>query len=451
MIAALFALASFARPVQVDPDRIAQALGQLASEDIAERDLATDTLVGEGPGLLTRLRRAQELAEDPELRSRLAQVALKIKHRTPLSVELLRQTRWDVDFKSPRVSSVAREIERKTGFRVRLELMGGEDVALCDMAFKGVSAETLLQVATLSVGLNWEVEDRESIVIGGSERMPSSKVPLRIIDVRELTECIADKRASTAGVSTPATPVGPMAEVAPEPALISAENLVGLIKAMTTPGSWDWEEASLSTTRGFLLVRNRRAVCEEVEKLLPELRAITLYQLQVRVTILAMKEPAAERLLDGASIQVQDLKKALSEGREVIRTAEQELTTYGDLRVQRFSGRVIPFILSYDPEGTVERGQIRDGLSVSLRAIASPDRKAVKLDLDADLCRLLGMERVATRSGDVQVPTVESAEVRVLQTLPMGQAVVVSRQPNPSGNGAEFPLLVVIVRVDLKK
>lgn len=134
----------------------------------------------------------------------------------------------------------------------------------------------------------------------------------------------------------------------------------------------------------------------------------------------------------------------------MIRSAEEELTTYGNLRIQRVSGRVVPFIRGFVPEGTVERGQVRDGLSVSLRALASPDRKAVKRDLEADRCRLAGMERVTTRSGDVQVPAVETAEVRLLQTLPRGEVVVVSRQPHPSGDSAEFPQLVVILRVDLR-
>lgn len=433
-----------------DEDKLPKLVEQLESGDVGERDRAAQELVDQGPAAFGRLRRARELAADPELRARLETVLRTIKERTPLSYGTLRDLRLDVDFKASRLSHVAREIERRTGFVVKVETRQGEDPDVCEMRFKGISVEMLLEVASRPAGLAWGIEDGEAIVIAPAEQAAARFGVLRIIDVRELTGYVCDKLPAEVGIIKP--PPGGIATLDdPEPALTSPDTLTELVRMNVAPRSWDSENATAQVYAGFLLVRHRAAVCEEVDRFVAGLRETAHYQLHVRVSFVALKESAAERCLDGMRVRIDELKSALAEGKEAVRVAEQELTTYSDVRVAAFSGRVLSIVSGYSADGDVDKQEVRDGFAVTLRPTASPDRKSAKLELSASLCRLQALERVTTKNGDVQAPVIETAEAKLVQTLAMGESTVVSIQPNPTGNGTEFPRLVVIARVSLKK
>ncbi len=438
-------------PLLDEGDDLRRSLLNLESDTVAEREAAASELVRQGQKAVKPLREARVKAASAELRARLDEVLGRIRDENPLTPEKARSILLDIDLKSPRVSDVAVEIERRTGYPVQCRLGTADDADLFDMKLTGVSLEALLTLATRPVGLDWMVENGEKVVITGVSNMPFVGGALRIIDVREMTGFIYDQAPVELGLLRP-PPAGFATSMEAIPGLTRIDTLVELIRDGVAKGSWeDPSCSSVACYAGFLLVRAKPQVCDEVERFLSALRETALRELRVRASLVALKESAVASILDGNIVREEALRRALAEGKDAVHVGEQDLTAFDDARVAAFSGRETHFVAGYSADGAGERREIREGFAFWVRPTTALDRKRVKLNLEAALCKLEGLERLTTRHGEVQVPTISIVKMTATQTIPMDVPVAVASQSDFSLPGREPRRLVLIVRVTLKK
>lgn len=426
---AFFVLVAF----QAD-DPIARAIRDLSHDDVAVRDRAAGELAGAGPVAYKPLRAARAVAKDAELQARIDDLVERLKTRLPLTVDTLKAAIVDIDLEKPWLQDVTAEIERQSGIAVRVATTIRLYLELQELRIRGISAATLLDVLCGQRGLLWGIDDREAVLIIHPERALDHFGDTRLYDIRTFVRPPVSSRPLK-GVGLFAT--GPSADAADDrpDMLIEADHLASLIKSSVASGTWDVENAWINRFQSHLVIRHRPIVLDEVERYLQGLRRRFHPQVRVSVRLLAVKEGAA------------GLEEA---GADVIRLGEAVLTGLAGIRVQSFAGREQALVAGYGPEGEVLREAIRDGLLVGVRSVPNADG-TLSIDLSVDLARLQKVERVATKQGEVQMPTFETAEVRVLEEVAPGLSTVVARQSNPLGNGAEYPVLVTVVQATLLK
>jgi hypothetical protein len=387
---------------------------KLDSENVQERDRAAAELRRRGEAAMDTLQKAERKAAEPSEKARLRRALEEVLGYRPLTVNRVRALRITCSLGPTKVRAAAAELARLSGLPVEVDAPAGFDPAVSELAGNDAPLEGLLDSLARQAGGMWLVDGRRILVF------VSGKVPLRLFDVRDLTNGIEDERwihlepdESDTATETP----GGTSYV------YTGEDLANLVKNEVSPKSWEEADGkSIQFQNGLLIVRNDAEVLRGVEAQLEACRRTGLLELKVEIEAYAVK-PGTK--VEETSIE--RLREEAAEGRTARRVSWFERTTHDKRRIALCSQTRLVLLTGHDAGGTPITSPFSTGSRGNLRASLDHERSIVRVDLEAGWSRLLSLEKKKEAAGEVLIPTFASHTLRLTVGVSTGRFVVLGR------------------------
>jgi len=240
---------------------------------------------------------------------------------------------------------------------------------------------------------------------------------------------------------------GPPAQELPEPrAPFEAEHLVELLRwGVGSESMWE-DPASIEARSGLLIVRNSEAMLNGIEQVLESLRRSTPAVFSTQMELVAVEPAVRQRIMrteqrtgeawllddEGRRVLDEALKAGQAERidgglltsihgvRNVLRSG-QKLAYLSTYKAARLSG-----VLSIEPV----TASTLTGLELDLRATLTPGGQAVQLEARCMRTHVVEpVRRVGTRHGDIELPELDTLDLRATLTAPLGRTALVGVLP----------------------
>jgi hypothetical protein len=360
------------------------------------------------------LQKAERRAVEPTEKARLRRALEEVLGYRPLTLERIRALRLSCSLGRTKTRAAAAELARLSGLPVDVDAPAGFDPEVSDLSGNDAPLELLLDALARQAGGIWIVDGRRILVF------ISGKVPLRLFDVRDLTNAAEDDRWIHLEPDE--------SDAAPEavPGTCSAytgEDLVALVKSEVSPKSWEEADGkSIQFLNGLLVVRNDAEVLRGVEAHLEGCRRKAPCELKIEIEAYAVK--AGTRVEETS---LEKLREEAVEGRTARRVSWFERTTPDKRRIGFSSLTRLVLLTGHDAGGAPQTSPFSTGARANLRASLDHDRTIVRVELQAGWSRLVSLDKKIEAAGEVQVPTFASHTLRLTLGVTTGRTVLLGR------------------------
>jgi hypothetical protein len=188
-------------------------------------------------------------------------------------VDRVRTLRVTCSLGPTKARAAAAELARLSGLPVEVDVPAGFDPSVSELVGTDTPLEGLLDSLARQAGGMWLIDGRRILVF------VSGKVPMRLFDVRDLTNGIEDERwihlEPDESDTTTDAPGGTSI-------VYTGEDLANVVRNEVSPKSWEEADGkSIQFQNGLLIVRNDAEVLRGVEAQLESCRRKGLLELRV--------------------------------------------------------------------------------------------------------------------------------------------------------------------------
>jgi hypothetical protein len=393
-------------------------------------------------------------SRDAEVRERAALILQETDRRPMLSIDDPHGVILDVAAQKQTLRKTLEYLSRQSRTDIVMtpavrDAVGEAPVDLTEQ--HQVSLATVLAHVCRAFRVRWLVQNGAVVV----DRVPSVPIGLddtRKVDIRSLIQ----KYENTPPFQTSLTSMVPVIGgpgvsftlEEPEQPIISSDDIVTLITEQVDPKVWEesdrWQINM--TPNQELVISAPPETHDKIDAYLQSLHPLIHRQWEGMIWILAVTPARAASIeKDTASGSWADLLKDAARAKEIALLGQGRVLGYPCQQVFVSNRQTHRFIFEYDSDGVPNYQSFSEGAHFWVRGVPEDD-STIMLELTVAYTSLVGMEKLQTKKGEIQVPELAEAKIRTTQTIPEGTPTVLGRLPCFRGGPAGLTTVFFVGR-----
>jgi hypothetical protein len=434
--------------------RVRTLIEALGSDRYERREDAERELMTIGRAVLLEVDRALGAEGlSPERRKSLQSLREYAANVPSVTPERLRSIKVSLDLRDGE-TMVGAAVKLMTRIRVPIEVLGKELAArrIKSMNLREVPLDEVLHALAAQGQARWTVHEDRKVVLYEARFADAPGLTCRLFDVATLTFRVLDfalpvplPQPEAAGVQVNDQPLEAMP-------VLGGEDLVELIRASVEPKSWEEDGRDILFQNGMLVVRSTAEIHEQVAAFLKQARRQFAVQVRIEVVAIAHKPSWMERTLSkvGATLTESEfdaIRRGAAEGKEAALIGSLDLTGYKGQQVAAFSGAERAFVCGYREDGTPLKEVFAEGVLGTFRPLLSSDRLSATVRIRAAISRIVSVERVETKRGEVQVPKHFVLPIQASVAVEAGRVSILAQAGGAQGFGEGRTQVLALMRV----
>ncbi len=399
--------------------------------------------------LMQGLRQAKA-SQDAEVRDRAARILGEMERTTI-------RTREDIDaviLEVPATDTSLRKIMEFIAQQTKLpvlaseRLQADEDLLEAEYSISGrvnISLPRLLDELCHGRSLAWSIKSG-CILVDLGQPLDFGKPIQRAVDVRTLIlrTSNAMRRHTSLRDQLGGSGSGGLEE--PNSPMLSLDDLITLITENIDPVVWEQSDRYNinATPTSMLLITAPEETHKKIKAYLGGIHKFVNRQWEAKIYLLGMPAARGVKLPEElTAVQWDTLRRQGMEGKEVVVLGYHRMMGYPSQKVGCQSGTSHQLIREYTAEGQPVTAEVFDGFNIRLWA-APDDHGRCSAGIEFSMSKLLAVEKLSTKRGEIQMPEMAHTELYVTRQFPVGTAVVLGRLPGYPGAAAGKDMLVIV-------
>jgi hypothetical protein len=386
---------------------------------------------------------------DAEVRDRASRILAEMERPTIKSREDVEAIILEIPDQEFTVRTLAENLAGQARVQIvlsdRIQHEGVDDEEPEFGALTNVSLSRLLDILCQRYRMTWTVKSGV-IVLDLARPIDFGKVTVKFYDIRSLILTPAsDGVRPTALVDMMAW--GREGRIPQEGAspTVSSDDIVTLIMENVDPEVWEQSDLYQinMTPNQELLVSAPDETHKKIKTYLQWINRLANRQWEARVWIVTLANARASKLPEELSnVQWETLRRQAIEGKEAGLIGTMRLMGYPDQRVSCVSGLSHMIVRSYSADGQPQVDEITDGVKMWITA-QPDDSNRVAAELLVSSSKVVSMEKISTKRGEVTLPELNHSELKVRRVFPVGVPIVLARLPGSTAGKPGEALVVV--------
>jgi hypothetical protein len=229
----------------------------------------------------------------------------------------------------------------------------------------------------------------------------------------------------------------------PEEPILSTDDLVTLIMEEVDPDVWSDEAGTAIEVGPYnqLFVKAPASTQDKIAGYLKNLRQFGMVRCGVRFWVFVLNPTESAQLPDSVtSDDWEKFRARMAESRPDALLSAARFSSFSRQRVSPSAMTTHRLVVSYSTEGQPETQAVLEGTSFDVRSVAEEGSTVIEARIG--ISKLLGIEKVKTARGDIQLPHVAEAMIQATRRVENGKPTILARHGGFAGANT---LLVVAI------